>query len=937
MKQTFLEQLAEELISDTQRDISSVCLVFPTRRACTIFRHTLGAKLQKPAWAPKIMSISDFFISASGYTIPDDLQLLALLYKVHDKLLPGEDFDAFYPWGQMILKDFDDIDRYLADPDMLFSNLVALKEIDLRFAGDEETQLALQRFWNDLNKKPLSSLKDAFLHTWSRLAEIYHDFDKELRQKNWLYEGAAFREVYNKITSGKFENTFGSEIWFCGLYALSKSEELSISALIKDGNAKIFWDIDSYYYENKEMEAGNLLRSNQLIDPEKTDWIQDHFASEKKVININGISGKIGQAQLLGQELSKIVSQKDFDPRKTAIVLPDESLLLPVLQSLPDEIGQLNITMGYPLKYSSINNLIIALEALQNQGFDDKGNVYHDQFTGILEDQSIQKLDKEFCKSWFKDNELSRTISRKQIDSMPDHIKFILKKVSSTDEVIIWIQGILIILLREIPKEIQAPLLAESAARLSSRLNVLRSLLQENKLEISEKTSWQLIREIISSERIPFSGEPLAGIQIMGFLESRVLDFDKVFILSCNEGVMPMSSSTNSYIPYILRKSFGLPTFEENDAIAAYHFYRLLQRASEVNLTYNTEPGKLGGGEKSRFLFQIQHEMKERSGGNVDINLNTYSVPGHSNSSIPIEIQKSYFVFEKLSRFTDPEKNGYLSPSALSNYISCKLRFYFYSVLGLKEKIKYSSFLNHADFGTVFHDVANELFEMDPPPWKWIDSEMKVKLTDVLDKQLAKQAGFKSGKPAGQAMLDKISLYELLFRRLQKEKSELITDDNTLLSLRMIQLEKEIKQAVEINPKLSVRFGGKIDRIDELAGQRRILDYKTGGGKLPSNINLEKIFSDPEQRYVFQLLFYGMLMLNETPELSYKLGLIQVAKPAADIHFIPDVAIDTEYMKPFTEGMKKMITEIFDKDVPFSQTPDVKRCEWCPYNGICKR
>lgn len=983
---TFLEELAEKIHKDFQV-LEEVTLVFPNRRASLYFRKHLGMLLSKPAFSPKLLTIEDFISGFSSARVPDKLELIYVLHSVYQQLVRGsgeeestpEAIDQFYFWGDMLLRDFDEVDKYLIDANQLFKDLSHQKELDssFDFLTDEQREF-LKSFWSNFDEAETAN-KKKFLFVWRRLSEVYSVFKEELTKRGYAFEGMLHREVAEKSMSLSFDDP--RKLIFAGFNALTAAEEKIISHFVEKG-ATVHWDMDTYYVNNVAQEAGKFFREYQEHNVLRKTFgsdIPSHFAQkiiDKKPINLYGAPQPIGQVKLMAQILNEAIA-RGMKPEETLIVLPDEKLLLPVLHSISPGIEKLNVTMGFPLSSTPVFNFVELIIDLQINRKADHFN--HRQVLALLghpyvvaaDAGSAQSKRKEILKNnWvhipksylatevmlhralFREIDLSSV--QQPLSALTKYIKQILTEVGSLsslgdldkeyafhfikffnrlDEVF---SGE-----RKSPEGSHVILTSTSAEPEDTGLE----LKNENVAHL--KSFLRLFRQLIRTNKIPFSGEPLRGLQIMGVLETRNLDYKNVFVLSLNEGAFPALSGKGSYVPYSIRKAYKLPTVEHQDAIYSYLFYRVLQRAENISLFYNSETDVLGQGEMSRYLQQILFE----SGIPVEKKVLHNSI--QPEGITPIVLKKDKQVIEQLIKLN--EGNIYfkgISPSALNTYIECRLKFYLRHVAKIRETDEVEEELDARVLGNFLHDVMEHFY-------KEIGERKKSSLIEERD--------FDGADARIDLLIDKvfISAYRLdPSKRVKYEGQRLVVKEIVKkFSHRIIEIDKLHapfhiegleQEGLTFNVKLDIApykavVGGKIDRVDRKNNQVRVIDYKTGKDKL----NFESVASlfmrdSKRNKAAFQTLMYALLYKsnfldkadNNTqliPGLINRLNLFD-----EDFTFGLRVGRDqltdvTRILPEFEMHLKTLFEDLFNPDQQFDQTTDLENCKFCPYTAICYR
>ncbi len=938
--QTFIQQLTDYVIENHSDHLGDICIVFPTRRAGLFFRDELSKKLTEPSWAPTIVSIQDFLLGMSDIRIPDQLTLMFELYKVYSKYFPDESFDSFYPWGELLLRDFNDLDNYLVEADKVFSMVNDLHQIETDFALPEEDMERIRSFWRNFFDHDPTRLKNEFMNTWKHLSPIYSDFVSVLASKNLGYEGMIYRSISSKIENHTLpDHIVSGKIIFAAFYALSPAEEKIIRFFLKEKSAIAFWDADTYYTDDLAQEAGKFFRTNKMLTKDFL-WKQNHFASEKKTITMAGVPLIVGQAKYAGQLLTDLMKENNFIPERTAVVLPDEKLLFPVLYALPSELQNINVTMGYPVRQTPLYDLFESLMGLQRNARKEnsgKTSFYFRDVKNILNHPYIRIIARDEIREWLleQDENFIRIESEYLTSKKSKLFSELFYLPEDIEHVFLWMRTILLLILEGMKSNDFKfhKLESEFVFHFYTQLNRLEEIFLENKIHVDIETFRRIFKEIISTVRIPFSGEPLKGLQVMGFLETRVLDFDNLIILSVNEDTLPAAGNQPSFIPFNIRKAFGLPTYEEQHAVSAYHFYRLMQRAGNVNLIYNTEPSNLTAGEKSRFLLQIEYELLKKYPNSITLNKKTISTTVHKHTVEPIFIEKTEDVLKELSKFyTNDNGTSFhaLSPSGLLSYLSCSLKFYFRYVAGLKEKEDdIEENMEAATFGSVLHKAMQLLYTGVPELNPTVVKALRKKVEAVVDEAIHEEF-ISIHQLEGKNILLRNVIQQLVLRILD---IELMNG-----TVNLLQLEADVSAAFPINATQKVKMYGIIDRVDRVGNVVRIIDYKTGKVQKRKALEVDKLFSDPKYKEQFQAMYYAFFAKAKYPQNQIVSGIITLREMSEGIWFLNDSnPFSDEQFNEFDTNLKNLINEIMDPTKPFEQTKDTKRCEYCPFIEICNR
>tara|TARA_E500000331_G_scaffold289693_1_gene285507 strand:+ start:1889 stop:4696 length:2808 start_codon:yes stop_codon:yes gene_type:complete len=932
----FLDKIAERLLSRFPEKMDSVAVVLPSKRAVVFLKHYLSKKIKKPIFLPQFFSVEEFVEELSDLNVLDNISLQFHLYQSYLAHPPqvADSFDEFLNWSHMLLHDFNEVDRSLVDPKAIFSNLKQVKQLQ---NWDLEN-------WS-MTEKNLSEAQDNFINFYEHIYHWYSYFNQSLVEQKSAYQGMAYRKAANEI-----ENTdvAWEKVWFVGLNALTKSEERIINHLKEKDIARVFWDADEYYYNNPNHGAGGFLRE-QRSKWREIDFkgVGDYFSKPKTKFDVVGCPKNIAQAKVVSQVLNQF-SKEDLDNSNTAIILADEGLLYPVLNQLPKKVKALNVTMGSPLKNTPLFALIDALISMHIQAYEyKKRSFYYKDVIRLLGHPFFAKI---CCKqdlsqiknSINKDNFVFVTPSWIQKQLTDKSLQQLFELWEKPDHGITSLQ-LLIQLLRNPLVGKKGTIESEVLLVFSECLNILEKLINELKQDFQLKTLQKVLKQLLGKEVIPFKGEPLKGVQLMGILESRTLDFKNVIILSVNEGVLPKRKSVNSFIPYDLKRYFQLPTFAENDAVFAYHFYRILQRAEQITLVYNTETDEFGSGEKSRFITQLLAEYK-----GSPIKSSVYKgeqLQLTTDTGISIENKGLEDAIESWA------KQG-VSPSALNKYNNCSLAFYYHYLANIRKDDDVDEFADASHLGTAIHNALDKCYEKSVLTETLIKKWRSKLLNQLIIEfeMLLKKSSLKQGKNYLSVEIAK----QLLLNFLDLEQKEILKAKQEGNQIEIKGLEVKLDGKLSLNNTL-FKLKGRVDRVDELGDVLRIIDYKTGKvsngevtffkwGELAENNKKEK---------AFQLLMYAYLYLKKYPHYldkkvvvgnfsfkNLKEGLICVSrnktnKQGKKSNQKETVLIDKNVLDEFEQQLKNVLIKIQEEN--FKQTDDLNVCKWCDYKLICKR
>jgi CRISPR/Cas system-associated exonuclease Cas4 (RecB family) len=956
--QPFLQLVAHDLYTKIGNDLSRTVLVFPNKRANLFFNEYLAEESDQPIWSPAAMSISDLLQKLSVQKAGDPIRLVCELYKVFkEETESRETLDDFYFWGELLISDFDDVDKNMVDADKLFSNLQDLKNLmdDYEFL-DEEQEEAIRQFFQNFSIERRTELKEKFISLWDKLGIIYHRYREKLAELGIAYEGMLYRNVIEQLDADRLKY---DKYVFVGFNVLNKVEKEFFQKLQKAGKAMFYWDYDLFYTQRiSKHEAGEFIKRNLIDFPnELPESYFDIFRKPKKIRYISA-STENAQARFLPEwvkatqtHTTQIVSEKE-----NAIVLCNEALLLPVLHSIPQDVQNVNITMGFPLAQTPVYSFINAAMELQTNGYrPDTGRFTYEAVSKILKHPYTRQLSDHATRL---ERELTKTNRFYPLPSelkKDDFLTILFTPQSNIRELCDYllrlIKSISILYRKEGEyDDIFNQLYRESIFQSHLKINRLYSLIESGELSVRTDTLKRLITKVLTASNIPFHGEPAIGLQIMGVLETRNLDFRNLIMLSLNEGQLPKAGGESSFIPYNLRKAFGMTTIEHKNAVYAYYFYRLIQRAENITLLYNTSSDGLNRGEESRFMLQLLVE------GPHEITREYLEAGQSPQNTLEIQIEKTPEILRRLYRAYDtaqPE-SVILSPSALNTYLDCRLRFYYRYVAGLKTPDEVSAEIDSALFGTIFHLSAQLAYTDLTANGKMIQREDlerllrdEIKLQGYVD-QAFKQELFKVA-PEEKPEYNGVQLINS--KVIVSYLKQLLRNDLQYTPFEMVAMEKKVSEKITIQTALgplTLRLGGTIDRMDAKEGTLRIVDYKTGGSpKIPANI--EQLFTPSETRpnYIFQTFLYAAIMSRKQP-LMVAPALLYIHRAASE-SYSPVIEMG-EPRKPkipvnnfaffedeFRERLQALLEEIFDEKELFTQTEDIKKCAYCDFKAICKR
>ena len=958
--ESFLKLVAADLYKHTEGNLAHTAVVFPNKRAGLFFNEYLAQESDSPIWSPAYVSISELFRSLSPWEVGDPVKLVCELYKIFRRETQStETLDDFYFWGEMLISDFDDADKNRVDTDKLFSNLQDLRNImdDYTFIDDEQEE-AIRQFFQNFSIERRTALKERFISLWNVLGNIYKGFRESLASQNIAYEGMMYRHVIEHLDVDKLPY---EKYVFVGFNVLNKVEHTLFTQLKDVGKAVFYWDYDEFYMkENRQAvthEAGEFIRRNLRDFPSPLSGELFKNLSKPKEVHYIASSTENAQARYLPQWIRNNLTTPE---KETAVVLCNEALLQPVLHSLPAEVKHVNITMGFPLSQTPVYSFLIALLELHTHGFNFKSGRYTFQsvvtllkhpYTRQLTGQA-ELLEKELTRNnrfyplpgeLGKDEFLTRLFTPlsgnlnlciRLSETLQQVAGIYQANTSGTEDTDAFNQ-----------------LYRESLFKAYTTINRFRTLIEEDELTVQSETFRRLLVKVLSATNIPFHGEPAIGMQVMGVLETRNLDFRHLVLLSVNEGQLPKSGGDSSFIPYNLRKAFGMTTIEHKIAVYAYYFYRLLQRAERITLIYNTSSDGLNRGEWSRFMLQFLIEWPH------PITRQFLEAGQSPQGTSPITVEKTPDVMRRMQSLFDVRANpkAKFSPSALNYYLDCPLKFYYRYVAGLSAPDEVSAEIDSATFGSIFHYAAEHIYKDLTTHGKVINKEAletllrnDVKLQDYVDTAF-KKLFFnvpQNEKPEynGVQLINSAVIARYL--------KQLLQNDLRYAPFTFIASEMEVDEPIDIQtPKgvIKSRIGGIIDRMDSKDGTLRIVDYKTGGdADTPPHV--ESLFIPDKKRsnYVFQTFLYAAIMCRKQPTMKIAPALLYIHRAATETYSPviqmgesrkPKEAVEdfSKYEKEYRERLQGLLEEIFNPEKSFTQTEIIEKCTYCDFKALCKR
>lgn len=950
----FLKEIANSLYQIYGQQIAELTIVFPNRRAGLFFKEYLNRIIVGPTFSPEIITIQELFSNISMLRLEEQLPMIFRLFKVYRNLSGSkESFDEFYLWGEMLLHDFDQVDKYQVDAELLFTNITDLKEIDEHFNDwNEERKEEIRQFWSSQTNGNQKRDQKEFSRLWQLLYPVYQKFKEELYAANTAYEGMLFRDAVENMEGVNFKWLDDKKIVVAGFNALNSCEKALFQQLQDRKCISFYWDYDQYYLGDINQEAALFMRENLNLFPQKEiPYGTDNFIKYKK-IRLYHTPSQIGQAQIAADEVDRLGGESvDFDD--TAIILCDEELLLPVLSAIPQKIGTINVTMGLPLRqtplYSLINQLISLQKKVKKEGRD---SLFHYRnVIDLLNNQLIQTIYPIECKSVvskiLKNNLLY--VSEKELGITSLFCKIFIGRdtISDLAEYFVSILHELFQFWEKKSELNYSTNYQEYIYQVYLSLNKLNNILFKGNNDtlgdkdfLNKDTYFKLLMQYLNGVNVSFEGEPLAGLQVMGILETRTLDFKNIVLLSVNEGIMPKAIASGSFIPYHLRKGVGLPTAEEHNAMYAYYFYRLIQRAQSVTFVYNSGSNGLKTGEKSRFIHQLLIEspfdIEEQGIENTIDPMPVY----------PITVEKKGNVLQVLNSFLNSGKT--ISPTALDQYIQCPLSFYFKYIAHFKEEEEVAEEVDARIFGQLFHAVMESMYR----PYLNVNLDEKI-LTSLINSEAAVEKAlleaFRVHFFKSESSMDIYAITgrnKLVYEVIKKMVLQTLRVDKNRVPFTIVGLEQQVGATMAIHETTTVvRIGGIIDRINSISGAYEIIDYKTGN--VESSVGeLEDLFdhqvkkrnkaalqtliycSVQDKMYPGNEAIYPMIYALKTIFKQEPSRLILKANGASEINYR---VIKGE----FEMLLIKLLEDIFNPELPFFQTTVEEHCQYCSFASIC--
>lgn len=953
----FLYRVAGDLLERFGNDLQNVAVVFNNKRPELFLKKYLSEISGKAIWSPHFYTIQKFFSASTEQVCASQLKQFFVLFTEYNILLRSEgkqtvSADVFYPLAEIIVSDFSQIDYYLADPAKVFNLIGTIAELQHQFPNFEEEQLEFMKsFWASFSGEKQSKVQEKFIEMWHRMPVLYKNFHGKLAEQNLVSSARMYRNLAEGSSSNAdFLRKF-SHVVFIGFNALSKAEELLFKTWQDEGICSFYFDSDAHYFEDLKQEAGHFIRRNikTLGLLNQFDAVSNRIDDPAKEFTIVQALGNVAQGKLL----NTLLSSADLDEAGTkAIILADEALLLPVLQTVSD--SSLNITMGYPFMQSSVFGLCDLWLDIQEEiaSGDQKTIAYHKVLTFILNPLiDIENAQRDRIHAEIVDAKKSR-FDLQELRKIGKSSELSFSQYKNASDAVRNFGSLLLILSGKLEKlrKLDSLLIAEAVKTLNLLSDSFEELEQSHVSEgLDPKFVFRTIRRALAGLSVPFDGEPLSGLQVMGLLESRCLDFDELIVLGMNEGVLPKISSTPSFIPDNVRRAFGLPVLENQNSIFSYFFYRLLHCAKKVTLVYNGITDDTSTGEESRFIKQLQFETNCRFTRVIQQN---QPVDNYGDQKIIVE--KTGIVRDLLEKFllrnAEVKYEKKISATAFTDYVSCPLKFFYSRIAGLKEPKDLPDQIGSNLVGTMLHTVMEKFYSSSvgmEVTLEFLKLQTK-KLPAICAEALAAALNTDPKNPIRKLN----ALQQIVLKVIEQYALRIIRHDETLAPFTIVELENRDSYTPLFDLQVSgnskqVRLLGIIDRVDSHRGKVRIVDYKTGKDQLKYK-DFDALFTEEgkdQNKALIQTLFYTYVyekakaVKNVEPHLytvkDFKKGTLFSEKGKGGLQ-LSDQKLDY-FKEQFELKLSEKLREIFDLTVPFRQTTNLDTCKYCTFKKICQR
>jgi hypothetical protein len=953
----FLGKVALRLRENHGKEMDRQIVVLPSRRAGLYLSRFLARLSDKPQWSPIMLTVNELFHSFTDLRPADTEALIFELYSIYKQKFTVEmSFDDFWSWGEVIIRDFNDIDLYLADAGKLYTNISDLKEIDAKFGGLTEEQTEIIRgFWTSFNPGSFedSSARSKFQSVWQKLAPLYTDFTASMKKRGQAGEGMLCREVAEKAINGSLHVNEGFTWHIVGLNALNNCEKVLFKYLRGKGQAKFYWDDAHFFMNDSEHKAAFFMKENLgMFGNDLGKSTNDITPSPAGRWTVIDTPSDTAQARMLGQIIEGAGLEATADLTDTAIILADEKLLLPVLTSLPQSMEEVNVTMGHPFRFTSLYSFLKQLMALIRSARVSNGKttfrseevitLLRHQYFVLLSGNEGERVVAEIISGNMirvdEDFLISRLPLKKLFTvpadgaALPDHLVTVMEMIETATF--------------EMQDNGKGMSIDREYLRMAmSSTGMLANLMHSYNLELKTDTCIRFLDRVFRKLKVPFSGEPLRGIQVMGVLETRALEFSNVIFLSLNEGIFPGTSYDNTFIPYNIRRAFGLPTVNENESIYSYHFFRLLRKPVQGWFLYNSTAKGLVSGEMSRYLVQMKFS------------------PQFSPAfrTVHITVGRSRMIAERLPKQKEHnrvlselyaaggEGRKYLSPSAINTWVNCRMRFYYKYVCDIPEEEKLEKDIDQRRFGNILHGTLQKLYE----PFRGIKSIGTGIKAMSADSELIRNTVISTASEEMRWNIDTLMAGKgvIIIDVLERYVTDLLKYDSEMSDLTLLNLEDSFARSVAAgSEKIMIRIGGRADRVDATGGAVRVVDYKTGAFKKDA-VTPDDLFNEEKEKRndaLLQAMLYCNLIRESHPGKLVLPAVYWVQQITSD-GFTPyasipgldgpgaDVTAWNKVMEKFEEGLSLTVNRIFSENEDYVMTPFVQRCTWCPYRMLCRR
>lgn len=939
----FLTKVARHILSKHGNNLSGITVLMPNHRSCVYLRQALKASATKTIWSPEIITLKDWIFNRSRLTLIEPLEQMLVLYDLYKAKEGEETFEEFISTARVMLDDFDEVDMQLAEAKPFFSFLEKLQSLKVYEPGEEPTEYTIR-----------------YRKFWKVFRELYFELKEQLIAANKGYGGLIYRDVAERMKSEGGNDIKDAAFYLVGFSTLNKSEEAVVKAIKEQASLEVIFDTDSYYIADEYQEAGNFFRGQGgKLKSDNKLWQTSLISTKEQNINIVGVAKNIGQTKVVADILANKLKLNADTEKETAVIVLDEKLLNPLLAAIPENITALNISMGFPLKESSIAGLLRSVFSLHDNVerfkskrknqlrfyYKDVFDLFHHPYAAYLVPDKQVVSDflediRHYNRMLISEDELKKKFDGTEVGKLLWYTEDRTDFLNHLLDLIYALRVSFLKLTESGEKDMSVDL--ELLFHVNNSLTNLQNTLVYNTSELTLQSIRKLLIEEIRNVRIPFDGEPVRGLQLMGMIETQCLDFKNVVVVSMNEGIFPSGKTQHSYIPFEMRKEF-LTTHKEKDAYAAYLFYRLLQRTENVYLLYNTESDEMGGGEKSRFILQLQHELKEVNPNAVIKDL-VYSVdPPPPLPEDQINITKEPALLQK---FLKDNADYGISPSAINTYINCTLQYYFRYIAQLREQDDIEESIEAATLGTAVHFVLEKVYGEvvnKPLTTDFIDVIIKDKerIAGLLRESFSERFDSYSLKHGKNYLLYRVCL-KLLDQFFKHEKANL-KNASPKSEMKILLLEKDMQFPLTVGDN-QIKIKGKVDRVEERDGIISVADYKTGTplGSSIKGDDISLFSTDPKYSKAMQLLTYAWMYWrsNGSPDINLRSGIYwlrDMAKGFDSLKMDGSDRITKDVLLQFEEVLRNLLAELLNPEIPFTKTAEVERCVHCEFKKICRR